>query len=127
MWGSIQLQLRDFSFPFSSTLALHHRSRYMSLFFQLMKICDSSMFQPIHLLLLIQFLQITLLLITYMNLDTCSALFLHLLTQHWLLLLPAHTIFISFCFPHCGFFQGLLYPLPEEAITNNSIPTLNFS
>lgn len=96
------------------------------LFFQLMKICDSSMFQPIHRLLLIQFLQITLLLITYMDLDTCSVVSSSAYPALDTSLAWTYHIYLALL-PSLWFFQGLLDPPPEEAITNNSIPTLNFS
>lgn len=87
---------------------------------------DSSMFQPIHRLPLIQFLQITLLLVTYMDLDTCSAVSSSAYPALDTSLARTYHIYLALL-PSLWFFQGLLDTPPEEAITNNSIPTLNFS
>lgn len=65
-------QLQDFS---SIILALPYCSQVtLAFLLQLMKISDSSCFNQLISLWLLQFLWITLLLVTYMNLDTCSAL-----------------------------------------------------
>lgn len=125
-------QLQDFS---SIILALPYCSQVtLAFLLQLMKISDSSCFnQPISLWLL-QFLWITLLLVTYMNLDTCSALSL-LSTYPTLDTSLAWICHIHLCsasfMPCLSVFYfllgGLLHPLPEETITNNGFPLFSFS
>ena len=100
----------------------------LPLLLQLMKISASSMFWPTYLLLLLQFLQISLLPITYTNLRSPALLCLfYLLTWHWLLLLPGHSIFVCVWLRSLQFFWGFSTHCLKEAITNNSFHLLNFS